>query len=518
MKYLTGAMACLLMLTGCRQELPELELPVMRGHEEVSLRDDGRMIPLFIYGSGKIGLCLRVAPSQDTSLWRMSISFGGRPSPTGPVAPAARSGPTVCFDAEPPAGLPHDVEIDVCAELVDQFDGTRYRVPCQPARHLADGTDFRALLTVRNRLTRRAYAQELSTTDLLHQLDGVTQMAEEHGFALFGVQVTLIAVHFLTNEGTPEALEEAGKRLAELPDWLAESSACHQAALAHYQRGIFYLDAQNRVDDGWAELAKADEHFRHIADPKRFTVAMAQATILHQVGAVDEAITRLRDALEECQPRVQEQDRPLLEVGKSNLAWLILLNPDAGEDELNEAETFLRAGLERSAASEDRLELANRYLDVAYLEVRRGEDSRQMLRKAREVLATAQLGTQRGRQLSAWADLVEASAALARRDSQAALELCGQFDHDDVYLTAWAASCTAQAHRLAGRTEEAARAIDEALFLAYGTVPQVVDQQWTLGPSHRADDFARAARPGHRARTARTRLAAAPRPRPALGW
>lgn len=485
----TAAVLGLLLLSGCSGESPVLEPPTLRGHDEVVLQADGNLLPLIVSDGGKIGLCLRADPRQDTSRWKMRLIFDGRLSPSGAVGPAGRSGSTVCFDAMPPPELPEGT-FEVCAALADEFDGTEYRVPCLEIRRLADDSSYEALLTARNRLVQHAYAQELATDEFLAELAGLAGKAAGNGFALLGVQVTLIAVHFLTLEGTPEALAEAESRLASLPPWLDRPQALHQAALADYQRGLFYLDAQGRVDEAWAELAEADAHFRAIADPKRFTVTMAQASILRHVGAVGEAIRRLREALEECEPRIQDQDRPLLEAGKSNLAWLILLNPDASAGELIEAELYL----EKSHSGDDRLELANRLLDLAFLDVRLRRDPMENLRDARGVLASLQLGEEHGRRLSAWADLVEGAAALQAGDARSALELCVRLtDHRDPFIAVWASRCSARAHRHEGHAEEAWWAIEAALFLAYDTAPKVAGQRWTLGPSQRAEDFAQAA-------------------------
>lgn len=485
----TAALLLLPLLSACSGKVPVLESPTLRGHDEVLLRDDGGLLPLILPDQGKIGFCLEVAATQDTSRWKVTLTFDGRPSPSGAVGPSARSGSTVCYDAAPLPSLPEGT-FDVCAAVTDEFDGAEYRVPCLGIRLLEDEATYAALLTARNRLIQRAHAQELASGQVLAELDEVAGTAAEHGFALFGVQVTLIAVHFLTLEGTPEALAEAERRLASLPPWLDRPEARHLAAMADYQRGLFYLDGEGRVDEAWSELAKADSNFRAIADPKRFTVTMAQASILHHVGAVGEAIRRLREALEECEPRIRDEDRALLEAGRSNLAWLLLLNPDASAGELIEAELYL----EKDLAGDDRLELANRLLDLAYLDVRLGRDPLENLGHARGVLAALQLGEEHGRRLSAWADLVEAAAALEAGDARRALELCSAHTgHRDPFIAVWASRCSARAHRLEGHTEEAWYAIEAALFLAYDTAPRVAGQRWTLGPSQRAEDFAQAA-------------------------
>lgn len=484
-----GALLVLALLWSCGTP-GKLGPPVVKGHEEVRLSADGTVVPLILPGADEIGLCLEVAASQDTSSWTMTIHFAGRPSPSGPVSPGARSGPTVCFDAEPPADLPAG-EIELCGRLVDHFDGTEYRVPCRRALYLRDDALYEQLAAERDEVVRRAYQFE-DIDQLQDRLDEIRQRAADEGFWLFDVQTTLISVHFLTVEGTPAALAEAQRRLDGLPPWLDQPAALQQAALAAYQRALLDLDSKRRLEQAWSELAEADRLFRLIADAKRFTVTMEQASILHQVGATGEAIQRLRNALAECAHlRCPEA---LLEAGQSNLAWLILLNPDAGEEELEEAELLLRRGLVRLASGEDPLELANRRVDLAFLAVRRGEDPRQLLAEARQELATLQLGTERARVLRDWAALVEGTAALAGGDAATALGLCSRLaSRDDSRLAAWALSCSARAHRLTGDMEAAERELGKAQMHAYAAAARI-GQQWTLDPGQRADDFARAAR------------------------
>jgi hypothetical protein len=489
-----GALLGLLALSsaclGSRDAPPGLGPPVVRGHGEVRLAAAGEVVPLILPSDREIGLCLEVAASRDTSSWRTTVSFAGRPSPSGAVAAAARSGQTVCFDAAPPAALPPG-PLEICGRLVDEFDGTEHQVPCRPAFYLGDDAVYREIAARRGEVVRQAYRFD-DIGQLLEHLDATARDAQDEGFLLSGVRAALISVHFLTLEGTPAALGEARRRLAGLPAWLDQPAACHQAALAAYQRALLDLDSQRRLEAAWSHLADADRLFQRIADPKRFTVTMEQASILHQIGATAEAIRRLRDALAECVPGRCPAD--LLAAGQSNLAWLILLNPEASDEELDEAEAYLRRGLARLASGEDPLELANRRVDLAYLAVRRGEDPGELLAAARDALAAPQLGTERAQDLRDWAALVEGAAALAGGDGPRALELCSALaDRDDSRLAAWALSCSARAHRLAGDPEAAERDIGGALVHAYAAASGI-GRPWTLDPGQRADDFARAAR------------------------
>ena len=144
-----------LVLWGCGAP-PQLGPPVVRGHEEVRLNAGGGVVPLILPSDREIGLCLEVAASQDTSAWRMTLLFGGRPSPSGPVAAAARSGSTLCFDAALPAPLPSG-PLEVCGRVVDEFDGTDYRLPCRPAHYLGDDAVYRELAARRDEVVQHAY-------------------------------------------------------------------------------------------------------------------------------------------------------------------------------------------------------------------------------------------------------------------------------------------------------------------------------------------------------------------------
>jgi hypothetical protein len=475
------------LFTGCAPKPSPLDVPVvLRGHTEIALEADGTLIPR-LFSAGRPGLCLEVDTTLDTSLWEMELSFNGLPSPSGLEAPAARSATTLCFDGDLPPELPEG-SVTVCGKVIDGFNGKALRVPCLPALYTKIPAAYEQTKSALQEVLKKAY--DLSSSELVGELDPIRDQAQQDGLPLLSIQVTLITAHFLTLEGTAEALAEVDRRFNTLPPWLDAPEASNHGAMAAYQHALLQLDTGRRLEDAWIELGRADRRFRRIADPKRFTVTMVEASILHQVGAGSEATRRLRSALAESE-KLGATAR-LLKAGRGNLAWFILLNPHASLAELDEAEAYLGT-LEDS--NTDPIELANRQVDLAYLEVRRGRSPQHFLTVARQLLDDVALAADHVRHLRDWADLVEGSAALARGDTVRALELCRpQAERRDTRLAAWAHSCSARAHRQSGDPAAAARAFQQALLQHAYAAPQRIGQNLAVGPGQRADDFARAAR------------------------
>ncbi|MDY7092021.1 MAG: CHAT domain-containing protein [Acidobacteriota bacterium] len=501
-----GCLGLTALLLGCGDGEP-LQLPtVLRGHEEVRLLDDGQAMPVALNAEQPLGLCLEVDPATDTSRWEARLDFGRRPSPDGFQPATARMGRTLCFDALPPPEAAASGRVELCGELVDRFDDRRFRLPCRSLLFSGDGPQHRRLVEELDEVLAASYRTDVFR--LAEQLDGLSKRAQEAGWPLLEVRLDLILVHFLTLDGSPRALDEARRRLDALPPWLATPETSARGAQAAYQRALFALDAEQRLGDAWTFLLQAEQRYRRIADPNRFLVTVQQAAILTQVGSRGEAVQRLSMAISDCATMPCDED--LLAHARGELAWLILLDPYALERELQKAETNLLAGLDVLDESRYPLEVANQWINLAYLRVRQGHSPAAELQRAEGLLGQQHpdgeqhddgdldgedlRGEGVGRLLD-WAGLVRGVAALDNGVLERAVALCGELaGGNDPQLSAWALSCLGRAHRRAGDLERAAWAFDQALLRHEFGQPEDIDQQLSLAPGQRADDFARAAR------------------------
>jgi hypothetical protein len=257
------------------------------------------------------------------------------------------------------------------------------------------------------------------------------------------------------------------------------------------------------LGDAWTFLQQAEQRYRRIADPNRFLVTVQQAAILTQVGSREEAVQRLSMAISDCAS--MPCDEELLAHARGELAWLILLDPYALEEELTTAETNLLAGLEVLDEARYPVEVANQWINLAYLRVRQRRAPSEELQRASKLLgqegsaddkpSVEDVGGEGVGRLLDWATLVRGVAALDHGILQRAIDLCGELaGRDDPQLSAWALSCLGRAHRRAGDLDRAAWAFEQALLRHEYGQPEDIDQQLSLAPGQRADDFARAAR------------------------
>ncbi len=478
-----------LLLAGCGAE--PLALPaVVRGHAEVEVRPDGSPVPRVLDQGKPLGLCLEVPPAMDSSRWEALLTLDGEPSPTGFAPAAARMERTVCFEGKLPRGLRAGAALPLCGRLVDRFDDTERRLPCRAVRIGGDRAAHAALTQELAGLLASRAGGPLGP--FLARLDALAARARDRGLPQLAVRVSLVASHFLTREGTLEALAEAGRRLDRLPAWLDRPEVSRHGAQAAYSRAELAL-ARGNPAAAWQAYAEAERRYERIADPARFTVTMQQADLLSQAGAAREAVERLRADLAECARLPCEE--PLFAYGQAQLAWLILLDPDATPGELDEAGRGLARALPAIAADGDPLQHANHRINLAYLQVRRGHDPAPHLAQARSLLAGAGSGGEGRSLLLGWADLVEGLAAVRRGDSAGALSRCGRLaTAGDPALAARALSCTAEARRRQGDLAGADLAFAQSLARHEQGDAGSLGLRIPLGPGQRADDYAQAAR------------------------
>ena len=382
---------------------------VVRGHADLRMSGDGRVVPLAVDRGTPLGLCLEVPQSRDTSAWRAVLTFDGRESPEGLALPAARIGHTVCFEGRLPEGQRPSPAVNVCGRVVDAYDGAGLRLPCRrvafdPAKAEARRELMQSRAALLAREPDRAGA-------LVADLDALAQRAASRGLPMLAANLQLIAVHALTREGTPDALQAAGKRLRELPGWLESPEASGIGAVAALQRAELHLAAGPDYGRAWASLAEAERRFLRVARPERFTVTMKQAAILSRMGETGEAVRRLRTSLADCDAR--PCDAELLAQARSELAWMVSLDPDATASALADAEADLEAARARLPAASYPLEHAVQVVNLAYLQLRRGKDPRPLLDEAGHLLRRPAAAGAQTSHLLDWVQLFEGLHALA---------------------------------------------------------------------------------------------------------
>ncbi len=458
----------------------------LRDFREGSIQPDGALLP-WVLGDQPVSLCLQTPAHLDTSQWEARLTLAGRPTEFEP--PRARLETSLCFSTAIPADLPPELDTELCGEVRDRFDGKLFKLPCQRLRYQADDTTFQELTAAWKAALALRGEQGISV--MLTELDETARRAKAASLPFLSVQIELISVYFLRLEGTTEALERARKRLASLPDWLADEAAVWWAAQVAYEQALLDLETDSR--SAWQHLREADRLCLEVAHPIRFVVRMKQAEILYRVGAFQEAVDRLAGALDDC--RYAECNPILLPPVHGDLAWLILLDPRSGPDALERAARSLETAIDGLSASDAPLEVANHLISRAYLNSLQGKDPTPALTGARKLLDTTTSGVARGRLLTQWADLVEGLAALRNGDLEHALAVCNAVSlrAEAPHLTAWARSCAGQVHHARGDLELARKAFEGALLLHENTAPLRFGQASSPRPGRRSDDYYRAA-------------------------
>jgi DNA-directed RNA polymerase specialized sigma24 family protein len=482
-----GIAFLLLAGSACRRQPPPLSVDVVvRGHREVLLLPTGKPRPL-VAGKDKAGLCFAAPPATDTSRWEAVLTFDGAESPAGFKPPAARAGSTLCFDGEAPPRLRAASRIALCGRLVDRFDGSSRGLPC---REIAYEPDARRFDQAEARYLALLKARPaLGLDEFVRRLDGLAA-AFRADLPLTAARLQLIAVHFLTQEGTPPSLAAARERLARLPSWLGDDAALARSLQAAYQRGSLALAGGSR-GEAWLAFQWAEAEAQRIADPTLLTVVLQEADLLSQAGAPDEALQRVRTALAACGSLGCGSEEMLY--GRLQLAWLTLLHVEATPEQLAHARAELRAALPALPAYRYPYEAANQRINQAFLELRLGGDPRPLLAAARRLTAAPGVGDAQRLSLEGWSALIAGLAALERGEAAAALEECAAIPTGDPQLAAVRLSCLGRADQLAGDLPAAARELDGALAQHERTAAGL-DQRLPLGPGERAEDFARAAR------------------------
>ena len=112
----------LLATVGCRLplEVPASTVGSVFGHQEI-LWQDGEVLPVFFGTEHRVGLCLSLPPSVDTSQWRLRLAFEGEAPEPELRAPVAQLGEVVCFDRRL-SGVRTAETRKLCPMLEDGYD------------------------------------------------------------------------------------------------------------------------------------------------------------------------------------------------------------------------------------------------------------------------------------------------------------------------------------------------------------------------------------------------------------
>ncbi|MEM7048490.1 MAG: CHAT domain-containing protein [Acidobacteriota bacterium] len=470
------------------QPAPDLDLPVViRNHQEVVVLSNAELLPLFLLPESRPSLCLQPAATADTSRWEMRLSFAGMPLNQDFRPPVARMATVLCFEGQLPSVLLSGREGDLCGELIDRFDGSRYRTPCRRIgfRPALPYAEFR-----RDRAALLRSASAIGLDRFLERWDALNRQNRQ-SFPLAAVQLDLVAVHFLREAGSRESQVEARRRLRALPAWLEQSEASGIAAEALREQALLELVFGNPAA-AWGLLSRAERSATRVAYRKRFMITVSQAELLARQGAVDEAIDRLRAALDDC--RFAPCDDALLPSAYGQLAWLMQFQQRISDDELAAAESVVRQALERLPGHAP-LERVNQMLNLALLRVRRGLDPGAELERARALLGEMVDEGEMHRRRRAWIELVAGLAAFGNSRFEAARQACAELEPgSDLRLAAWAASCGARARRALGDLRGADELFERALGLHEVTTWQRRGGGLPVGFGPQSEDFARAAR------------------------
>ncbi|MCB1034012.1 MAG: CHAT domain-containing protein, partial [Acidobacteria bacterium] len=476
----------LLATVGCRLplEVPASTVGSVFGHQEI-LWQDGEVLPVFFGTEHRVGLCLSLPPSVDTSQWRLRLIFEGEVPEPELQAPTAQLGEVVCFDRRL-SGVRRAETRKLCPMLEDGYDGRRRRLACTAVRFEPEAGAFRQL---ESEILGFAAGEDVAKT--LRALESLADRAKRQDWRLLEVRSRLIEVHHLGRDGSSESLARAREILAALPAWLSLPEASALGGDAAYQEATFELQLGQDLGRSWRLLQQAEERYRRIRHSKRLIVSAAKAEILSRLGASREAGEMLEEALATC--RGCPCHPALVPAVESQLAWTLLQDPEASAADLARVEEIVERVLARRHS--DPLELGNDLLHLAYLQLRQGRDPVAVLTRVRRHLRTAgELGA-RARLLQAWSDALEGSSLVARGRGEEALRLCPSSPSvQDSSLASWMLACRAGAYRQLGRNDLEDQALEEALLRHELEVMRAGEPSASLLPGRRSQDFLMAAR------------------------
>jgi hypothetical protein len=456
-----------------------------RGHREVQRTGPDQWEPLVNEGS-RIGLCVTAPPVVDTSRWqaRWTLDEG---LPSSYSSPARRLDNTLCFEEPLAPGLISGAH-RLCPELRDTFDGASTRLACLPF-HLPAEPERLEKLT---RALESAYAGRSSLAHDLYieRLEAVSRDALQAGFPLLATRAQLMAVHALRGRGTIGDWKKVDRLLEGKPAFLGAPASLRMAGEFDLASAISRCDRNLELRTAWERLSDAGLELQRSLSDSWPVPRVRQADLIASAGSPGEARMRLVELSEEC--RRYGCEPRMVNTVLGTHAWHTLLDFDASEADLAQAQAELTDAIEHGQPQDDALVLANRWVNLAFAKLRTGTDARPALEKVRALLAGEDTaGSGRAGLYAAWARIIGGLDALRRGAPREALDACRPPAHGAQWpqLAAQSLSCRARAHRRIGDHVEARREIARALAIHAELSGASIGQAISLGPGQRAEDF-----------------------------
>lgn len=470
---------------GCAGREPETvpTLPVYpRGHKD-GIVERQRVVALFFYKDlpARFQLCVMVPLAKATEQpdWEGRLTGAeGSVAPEGFAPPALTMAGTLCFEGKLPAPPRGRETATVCLDVRDRYTGNLVGRGCQPMA-------FAPYSAIRDHEPEmaRLYAERSKGA-----IDAAAARAARDGFPFYGEFLKLMAVTLCREEKTPATLAEARRRLAALPSWLDSPVANELAAAREYESGLLDLEAGGTIKAAWSHFKLAEARYLQIASPMRHAPVAKLAGILSDSGSATEAQEKLRSILKACPGKTC--DAFMLPFSQGDLAWLILVNPEADAAALREGEKLAGEAITALKQRGETREEANQWLNLAFLALRQKRDPGAALAQASNLLNGPDVDPLAGAVLRQWTDLARARQALLKGEVERALAICkGLEDRNTPLMTAWALSCTGEAQRQRGQLDQALATFERALAFYQYANPATSGQRIPLGPGQRADVY-----------------------------
>ena len=348
----------------------------------------------------------------------------------------------------------------------------------------------------------RRRPHEKGTRASVQQLVTLAEEARSASYPVLACDLHMTAANLARLDGGSELLSLASEQLdACTGNWLEAPAAINTRADLLFNRAWLQY-AKGDLSGAWHELEQSLELSRQIGDDvdARLTVTL-QSRILEELGHPRDAARRLS---QETQQAAILREDEYLPFALGQLAWLVAIDPEADQEELERARDHTKSLLEDGAFAgafakeKNPLGRANQLVNLTLLETRLAAESgaaqeaaQAAATEARTLLAEDRSNSEYTAYLAAWLSLMD---GLRANSPVAAERLCQPLaEHGDRLLASFALDCVARAAQERGQLE---RAFATRLRLTLGHDARSFDIGAGLDPglSQRSIHFARAAK------------------------